>query len=360
MIRLPKSHVRLSLTALLVWFVCQGAGLPVIALADSSASPVLEPWEPSPLQTQVPAPESSQLDPSGPLDPAVRLSEYVAAEPTCLDTWIISTRHLPTPRCRKGISHELAYYRFVGGRMLRSSASEFQASTVPNQSLCVFVHGNRMAPEDVPEQARLIRRRLNCAGHPCRLVFWSWPSDRVRGPMRDARIKGARADGEAFYLGSFLAQLPPNISVSTIGYSFGARAISGSLHLLAGGSFRGNQLLLNEQAVVRPLVVLFAAAIPSEWLRPGGSHGLAIQQAERVISFYNPRDPVLAHYDFVFKTGGTEALGYQGISSRSLGIFARHVTQYNVGGAVGRSHALLDYLDNVSIMATVRRYTFQD
>jgi hypothetical protein len=180
----------------------------------------------------------------------------------------------------------------------------------------------------------------------------------VRGPVRDARVKAARADGEAYYLGAFLAQIPRETHVSVIGYSFGARALTGSLHLLAGGSVDGNHLALNSQPTIRPLTVLFAAAIPNGWLRPGGTHGLAIHQMERLVSFYNPRDPVLAHYDIVFNTRGSEAIGYAGISHRSLGNLATAVTQFNVSNSVGRSHSLLDYVDSASIMATVRRYTF--
>ena len=274
------------------------------------------------------------------------------------DVWVLSTRRLGNPQNRCGISGGVACYRMQHGCAVRASAAQFSDTLLPGQSICVFVHGNRMSARDVPEQVNGIRRRLNCAGLGCRLVFWSWPSDRVRGPFRDARTKASRADGESYYLASFLAGLPAETNVNLIGYSFGARALTGSLHLLAGGTLRGNRIGHADTPTVRPLVILFAAAVPNDWLRPNHEHGLALYQARRMISFYNPRDPALAHFDFVLRTGGDDALGYTGTLTRCLGPAAPVFEQVNVSGSIGKSHSLYRYLDSAGVMHRVRQLAF--
>ncbi len=283
-------------------------------------------------------------------------SEYDAANSDCGEdnVWLISTRHLPAPRCRFGGEVNLAAFRLQNGCFVPSSVEEYLASRDGNSVDCVYVHGNRMSPADARQRGLALRQRLNCRSGRCRFVIWSWPSERIPGPVRDARTKAARADGEAFYLASFLALFPPDARVDLIGYSFGARTLTGSLQLLAGGSFSGNRLAAEPRETMRPRVVLMAAAIPRNWLLPGSVHGLVPVQAERIALFFNPRDPVLKHFEFVLKTGRTPALGFEGIAARQLGSAASTLDQFNVSGSVGRSHSFDKYLNSASIMRAVR------
>jgi hypothetical protein len=213
-----------------------------------------------------------------------------------------------------------------------------------------------MSPQDAVQQGMKVYGRMACAGTPLRFVIWSWPSDRVHGAVRDAQLKAARADGEGFYLACLLGRLPPETSVHLIGYSFGARTVTGSLHLLAGGVCCGNVLSRDsEEAFVHPRVSLLAAAMPNGWISPSGRHGLAWLATDQMLSFYNPKDPALKLYQFTESSGNSMALGRRGISLQCLGPYRDRLQQYRVDQTIGCSHDLDRYLASPSIMSSVRK-----
>ena len=183
--------------------------------------------------------------------------------------WLVDTRGLPNPCSRHGISERMSFQRLDGSCFVAASKQEFLQSLKPAQTTCFFVHGNRMTASDARSIGLTVRRRLDQGQIPFRYVIWSWPSERMTGMVRDARAKASRADGESYYLGSLLAKMPADADVSLIGYSFGARAITGSLHLLGGGMVHGNTLGTVNAATIRPRMILMAAALPRAWLLPG-------------------------------------------------------------------------------------------
>ena len=161
---------------------------------------------------------------------------------SCSDVWLVNTRCLPYPRSRIGVSRQMRFQRYDGTRFVSATQDEFLATLDPHQVTCFLVHGNRMTSAEAQEYGLSFRRRVKRGQCPFRFVIWSWPSERMVGPVRDARSKASRADAESYYLASVLATLPGDASVSLVGYSFGARAITGGLHLLGGGMVRGNRL----------------------------------------------------------------------------------------------------------------------
>lgn len=273
------------------------------------------------------------------------------------DIWLINTRCLPCPRNQCNCSAEPRYDQLVDGRWVRSSADAFLTTTASAQPLVFYVHGNRMAPQDAIEQGMKVYRRIACEGTSLRFVLWSWPSDRVHGAVRDAQLKAARSDGESYYLACLLNRLPAGTPVHLIGYSFGARTVTGSLHLLAGGTCCGNLLSpsSDHQARVRPGVTLLAAAMPNGWMSPAGKHGLAWLATDKVVSFYNPKDPVLKLYQLTEQNGNPTALGRGGISLNCLGPYGDQMQQYRVDRVVGCSHDLDRYLGSPCIMNSVRK-----
>jgi hypothetical protein len=272
------------------------------------------------------------------------------------DVWLINTRCLPCPRNQCSCSVEPRYDQLVDGRWVRSSVDTFLATTQSLHPLVFYVHGNRMAPQDAIAQGMKVYRRVACAGMPLRFVLWSWPSDRVHGAVRDAQLKAARSDGESYYLACLLNRLPSDTPVYLIGYSFGARTVTGSLHLLAGGTCCGNLLASNPDASrVRPRVTLLASAMPNSWISPTGKHGLAWLATDQILSFYNPKDPVLKLYQFTEQNGSSTALGRSGISLQCLGPYRDQMRQYRVDRVVGCSHDLDRYLGSPSIMNSVRK-----
>ena len=276
---------------------------------------------------------------------------------SCADMWVVNTREMPCPVGQANVCRHARYQRWNGRTFQSSSREEYLSSLPDSGHSCVFVHGNRKTPESAQEQGFEVYRSLAIANRGMRFVIWSWPSDRVPGLLRDARVKADRADAEAFYLASFLSDYPSSADVSVFAFSFGARTATGALHLLGGGSVCGNQLAVERAEFVRPRVALLAAALPRQWLLPRGANGLALVQSSDVVSFYNQHDPLLKHFDIVFKPGKPQALGLEGINVNQFGPQGSVLRQYDASKSVGHTHSLSRYLESPGIMNTVRQRT---
>ena len=85
-----------------------------------------------------------------------------------------------------------------------------------------------------------------------------------------------------------------------MGYSFGARISTGTLHLLGGGSINGRSLPLEPAPNRAPRrAVLLAAAVGRDALAPGHRHSdRRLGQVDRMVITVNPRDRVLAVLPF--------------------------------------------------------------
>jgi hypothetical protein len=123
--------------------------------------------------------------------------------------------------------------------------------------------------------------------------------------------------------------------------------VTGALHLLAGGQLSGLQLGERAHPSRRPPIraALVAAAVHESWIRPGSVHGRALEQVDQMLLVNNHRDPAMRFYHLAF-AGRVRPLGYGGISRASLGEFADRVRIVDATGAVGRSHALGDYVSD--------------
>ena len=223
----------------------------------------------------------------------------------------------------------------------------------------VYVHGNRFTWSDAIEYghyARSALRTRNTPGLSVRFVIWSWPSAPIRGVVRDVRVKAMRADVEAAFLARFLAGLDDDSRVSLLGLSFGARIITGALHLRAGGRLNG--LVAPPAPAAQPVrVVLMAAALDNDWLLPGHFHGRALSQTDAVLSLYNSCDPVLKRYHLLQRCSRAQALGYTGAVGplRCPDGFARF-EQHDVCRVIGRTHHETSYFFSCALMSHARRY----
>ncbi len=262
--------------------------------------------------------------------------------------WVISTRGIEEVPCQV-LPSQLKVYQWRCGQWSRESLESFVDTHNRAATTLFYVHGNRYTPEDAVERGWLALRRLqNGCGprNPLRFVVWSWPSERVPGLVNDVRTKAARTDTEGLYLGTVLSRLPPDARVSLLGYSFGTRVISGSLHLLAGGQLEGRTLPSEFLMPRYPIRAgMLAPAFHNTWLLPGAFHDGALTQVERLIVLYNPRDPVLRRYRIVSPSSAPQALGYTGlVGLEGLGPLAQRVEQWNVADEVGRRHDEERYL----------------
>lgn len=270
--------------------------------------------------------------------------------------WIVSTRNLSSSLAYSDslITPSLLHYNAADGWQ-RSSLSEFQQTEAPGTVTLIYIHGNRIEWSNAVNRGWTARRALvdrRRERPPVRFVIWSWPSNQVRGPLRDVRAKADRADAECAFLARFLTTVLPDSQVSLIGSSYGARIITGALHLRSGGRFAG--LVAPAAIHSAPVrVVLQAAAIDNDWLLPGHAHGRALNQTDALLLFYNSRDPVLKRYRFLERCRSPEALGYTG--SRGLNCLPR-VRQRDVSGVIGKTHAEISYFETRGLMALASDY----
>lgn len=213
----------------------------------------------------------------------------------------------------------------------------------------VFVHGNRVERgEDRAIGLSLYRTidRYADADSPKRLVIWSWPTSQIRGPVRDFKLKSARAASSGWQLAWVLDQLPDSSPKSLLAYSLGARVVTGALHVLGGGELGGATLpTARSGAGSRLNAVLVSAAVNADWLRPGGPHGNGLSQVHRLFITTNRADPAMRFYRFGPTGRGAQALGYVG----PLGMgrdpaAAARIIAIDATQTVGRSHELDHYL----------------
>jgi hypothetical protein len=186
----------------------------------------------------------------------------------------------------------------------------------PSMTTVIFVHGNQIGPgEDCQTGMDVYRRlvRCHCSDDPIRFVIFSWPASKIAGPLQDVRIKAARTRPVGWEFAWFVDELPGQTPMGLIGYSFGARIITGGLHILGGGNLNGlglDERVHPDRAPVR--VVLIAAALNSNWLGPNQYHGDAMSQVDQMLLLNNCEDLAMRYYRFSTTCGDPQALGLCG------------------------------------------------
>ena len=237
------------------------------------------------------------------------------ASPICDELWVVSSRRLPSSAPCPPV---LDVQRLNDDGPCPSGPDDlfrpFAGGTV------IYVHGNRYQPQDAIVRGNMYFQTLRaCSAAPLRLVIWSWPSDQIRGAIRDVRQKAVRTRAEARYLGAFLRDLAtfsPAEPIGLIGYSYGARVICGGLHVAAGGRVDGLGVPGPALRERRFRVVLLAAAIDYTWLCPGDEFGRAGRLIDRLALTINHRDPVLKYFRFLERGRKDRALGVAGLPRR--------------------------------------------
>ncbi len=274
--------------------------------------------------------------------------------------WLVSTRNLGCAPRRSDCPTlcVLQYDRGAGWK--ETSAEGLCATDSPETITTVWVHGNRVDRGHALSHGMAAYRALAARATEetqLRHVIWSWPADKVAGPVRDGRAKAQRTESESYYLGCLLSKLAPDARVSLWGHSFGVRIITGSLHLLSGGSLSCRVLPVDDVDARMPMrVVTVAAAVDNNWLLPGCRHGLAVNLVDQILIFYNPCDPVLRRYRWVARERSQNALGFTGlIGAYRLGEAATRIDQINARPWIGKTHSLVDHLRSNALMHEIGR-----
>ncbi|QGJ70476.1 Hypothetical protein PBC10988_21730 [Planctomycetales bacterium 10988] len=271
-------------------------------------------------------------------------------------TWLISTRHLPTCGHLSFYADRMKFYRLEHGCWQSSDLETFLATEDPLLETWYAVHGNWMTQSSAISFGRLIHSMAKCRcgeGKGIRTVIWSWPADKSQARLRpDIQDKACKSDAQGYYMGWLIAQTQPQLPNHLVGYSLGARSICSALHLLEGGSYRGWVLDQPSEHLPPAKTLLIAAAMESCWLYPHGRFGMALNGVEKMVITKNTQDPVLRWYPLLEKGRSPEAMGYVGVG----GLWSRpEVQQINVTNQVGKNHDWADYLRRSSILSTFCR-----
>lgn len=257
--------------------------------------------------------------------------------------WVVSSRHLG---CASNAATEsLQVWQYEKAIWQPRTVADFYATDAPDVVTTMYIHGNRIdAGQANADGLAVYFQLIGKYDHTraVRFVIYSWPSDQIKGPLKDVRAKAARADEEAFLVSRFLHRLNPDVPVGIVGYSYGARIILGGLHLLGGGAFCGRATEPGEGQPIR--VVLWAAAEHNDWPLPGHAHGQTLGMADQWWITINGCDPALARYHFVDPCSEPVALGYAGLAGGLPADLARRVQQVNVSHIVGGTHDMSAYL----------------
>ena len=304
-------------------------------------------------------PSQQTLNPYSPLDSG--LSEV----------WELSSRHLPEKfRCIDPQS--------PGLEALRRTETGWQRDDLENALVddgrltIVYVHGNFMARNNARERALILNQYLSRRSErPYRLLMLSWPSTREPHPLRDVYENAESAECQALFVGWLLERLRHHSEVSLLGFSFGARAVTGGLHFAAGGTIPGFQ----HRSIGWPLqgydategsielvpsapryrVALVAPAVDRSWLARGGKHAKGMESVSGLINLYNSKDPILRRFRFLDRLSRPVAAGFAGFvgpqgfesianprSSEPLETSTK-VRQFDCGSVIGTTHSERSY-----------------
>jgi hypothetical protein len=275
--------------------------------------------------------------------------------------WLVSCRSLGCDSLDQQVSR-LQYWRYdCQQAWVRSALMELLATDDAGVVTILFAHGNRIDHEEAFAKGLTAYRALarSADERPIRFIVWSWPSEPLQGLVNDAREKAWRTDSVGYYMAWFLDQLKPDVPVSLWGHSYGARAITGALHLLGGGSIRGQRLARRAHPTRQPMqAVLLAAALDNDWLQNGHYHGRAMSQTAAMLLVNNGCDPLLKRYPMLYADRGHEqALGYTGLASWCVTRADwSKISQTDVCCQVGRRHTFDGYIECPDIIARMLPY----
>jgi len=348
---LDSSNRRNELIVVAIYFVSVLIALSVSRIAMSSDPIILENVTPAssdispPFEVTLPTSNIS-LSPDSPI--LCQSAQSAIFE--------ISTRHL-CDRFRS-ISFEqpnVEVNKWSGNRWVRSDAEEALPTNGTGILTIIYVHGNFMERNNALERVRIVDRYLReQTDRPFRLLMLSWPSQKESKPLRDVLVNAESAECEALYFAWMLQRLRNEPQVSLLGFSFGARAVTGGLHLDAGGAIPGfvGPPMPNKDPTMKYRVGLVAPAMDRNWIEKNGKHQLAMTHVESMVNLYNSKDPILRRFRFIDRLSSPIAAGFAGFVGISAFADPRVTTpltgqsrirQYDCGSVIGTTHSEKSY-----------------
>ncbi|MCY2984708.1 MAG: hypothetical protein NTY15_13880 [Planctomycetota bacterium] len=268
----------------------------------------------------------------------------------------ISTRHL-CDRFRS-ISFEqpnVEVNKWSGCRWERSDVEAALPTYGSGVLTIIYVHGNFMERNNALERVRIIDRYFKeQTDRPYRLLMLSWPSQREAKPLRDVLENAESAESQSLYFAWMLQRLRIEPQVSILGFSFGARSVTGGLHLDAGGVIPGfmQPPMPNSDPTLKYRVGLVAPAMDRNWIETNGKHQLAMNHVESMVNLYNSKDPILRRFRFMDRLSRPIAAGFAGFTGVASFVDPRataplagqsRIQQYDCGSVIGTTHSEKSY-----------------
>ena len=276
------------------------------------------------------------------------------AEPSAI--YEISTRHLSDRfRSINFDQPNVEVNKLTGHGWSRTNVDEALPIGGSGVLTIIYVHGNFMDRNNALERVRIVNEYLKAqADRPYRLIMLSWPSQRERKPLRDVLSNAESAESQSLYIAWMLKRLRNEPQVSILGFSFGARAVTGGLHLDAGGAIPGyvSSPLPLRDASMKYRLGLVAPALDRNWMEANGRHQLAMSHVESMVNLYNSRDPILRRFRFIDRLSRPIAAGFAGFTGLPSLADPRATTpltgqsrirQYDCGSRIGTTHSEKSY-----------------
>ncbi|TWU02028.1 alpha/beta hydrolase [Neorhodopirellula pilleata] len=290
---------------------------------------------------------AAQFDDGGLGSPSAQLGDEI---------WLVSSRHLGSRNCDV---ESLEVRQYADGQWYSSTPQTLLSAemAVAAKPTVILVHGNSWSLSKAIQRGLQTYRQVFLPWRdkpPIRFIIWTWPSDRIPGPIRDIRIKADLAEDHSFHLAKFLQRIPVSSQVSMIGYSYGSRVTLGALNLLGGGSINGARIAATQAPTPRINLTLIAPAIRNDALFTSVPH--AFGQLNHLFVMYNRRDRYLSLFRFTRFSGKTPAMGYTGLACAGrLPGAAYRIDQFDAARAVGPDHDYLEYIRDRNVEQRLRR-----
>jgi len=270
---------------------------------------------------------------------------------------MISSRRLCSRNASLG---SLSFRRRIQGEHWAEESLQSFLAPEPDgrrRPVVIYIHGNRTSSQYAKRRGLQTYDQTflkwKQAPPAIRFIIWTWPSDRIRGAIRDVRIKAARAEQHAFHLARLLRAMKQHREVSIIGYSYGGRLAINALHLAAGGSVGGARICQADRTAPKVNLTLMAPAIRNDCFC--GERCMALKQINHLFLLYNNQDPYLRYYHLAKFDGFNQALGYTGIRGMRRGwLNHQQLEQFNAARRVGPEHDYLEYITDKRIEDQVR------
>ncbi len=303
-------------------------------------------------------------------------SDFEKTVPLCINSaselssiYEISTRHLPAQF--RSISFDqpnVEVNKWMGNGWLRTNVEDALPSGGTGMLTIIYVHGNFMERNNALERVRIVDRYFRAqTDRPYRLLMLSWPSQREKKPIRDMLSNAESAECQSLYVAWMLQRLRNEQQVSLLGFSFGAKAVTGGLHLDAGGVIPCYSASphANRDASLNYRLGLVAPAIDQHWIEKKGRHHLALTHVDSMINLYNSRDPILRRFRFLDRISRPIAAGFAGFAGFEP-LFDPRVTtplagqsrvrQYDCGSVIGTTHSERSYYGECPYFQTILQH----